>query len=148
MADEKDVMWCVRCGARFTAEEVQGVSACPKCGDDGVPCDTDQDVKVEVNWHELRILTIWAENWARECAANKADQGRGVEMPKTVLAIARRLQRQFPDFTPLTLSEEIAGLPKALEENGITVGSVESSIGAPVPLPINGPGAVGYWRTP
>jgi len=136
----KQTVWCTICGARFTDEETKNRWGCPKCGSQGVPCGTDQDVRVEVNWHELRILTIRAENHAHRCAENGDESGKS--MPATVMAIARRLQRQHPTLTPLTLAEEIAELPQKVK--GIT-GPIEThGIGKPQPIPVNGPGAVGH----
>jgi hypothetical protein len=67
-------------------------------------------------------------------------------MPLVVLAITRRLQRQFPEFPPLTLSQEIAELPAKLDEAGIEHGGMETNVPRPAPIPINGPGAVGHSR--
>jgi hypothetical protein len=141
-----ETMWCTDCGARFTDDETKDCWGCPKCGNQGVPCGVDQDVCVEINWHELRILCIWAENYAQACKAKDRTGLDGEKMPLTVLAIARRLQRQYPDYTPLTLSEEIAGLPDALEKAGIECGPIESNVPRPSPVPVNGPGAVGHSR--
>jgi hypothetical protein len=146
VSDRVERQWCVDCGARFTAQEIEGCFACPKCGSAGVPCSVEQDVRVEVNWDELRILGIWAENHARQCAANPGNGGE--KMPRTVQAICRRLQRQFPSFAPLTLSQEIAELPKALEEAGIHHGGVVSNVPRPDLLSIHGPGAVGHTALP
>src|SRR3974390_2998828 len=102
LTDRKEVMWCVDCGARFTQEEIEGWG-CPKCGSQSVPCDVDKDTTVEVNWHELRILVIWAENWAGHCRRQEVDRSSKT-MPVTVAAIARRLQGQRPSFGSLTLA--------------------------------------------
>lgn len=147
MAEREEVMWCTVCGARFTEEEIKGWG-CPKCGNQGVPCGCTGDVRVEVNWHELHILTVWAENWAQEvsrrASSNPADKGS----PLVVSAIARRLQRQHPELAPLTLAEEIAGLPAALENKGVKIEGVEISgnIARPQLIPVHGPGAVGHAR--
>ena len=55
---------------------------------------------VSVNWHELRILCIWAENWQRERMTDT----------RTVYAIADRLAQQHPERMPLTLAREIGEL--------------------------------------
>lgn len=142
-AIRRETVWCTLCGARFTQEEIKGWG-CPKCGNEGAPCGTDQDVRVEINWHELRILTIWADNYAQRCAANAEHDPKTLNMPSVVTAIARRLQRQYPKLTPLTLGEEIAELPQKVE--GVTV--VEAhGVGRPKPIPVNGPGAVGHTNT-
>lgn len=141
MTARNETMWCTACGARFTQDEIKGWG-CPKCGDEGVPCGTDRDVKIEVNWHELHILCVWAENFAQSCF--EKDPASNKKMPTVVTAIARRLQSQFPQFSPLTLSGEIADLPAALQKSGIKIGSMESTIPRPKPIAVNGPGAVGY----
>ena len=43
--------------------------ACPKCGTTSIPCDSSLDVTVKINWHELRILAIWAEFHANAAAS-------------------------------------------------------------------------------
>lgn len=139
MVDRKETVWCVLCGARFTHAEVDGHQCCSKCGHEGVPCDTNLDLSVVINWHELRILGIWAENYARSCDA-KDSSGHLVQ---TVQAIARRLQRQFPDETPLTLSEEIAELPRKMKTVGMQISNVDTNVPSPSLIPINGPGAIG-----
>jgi len=143
MTERKEVLWCTMCGARFTQEEIKGWG-CPKCGNQGVPCGCDKDTTVEVNWHELHILCVWAENYAEQIKERGNDPGAD-SMPGVVHAIARRLQNQRPAFGHLTLSGEIAALPTDLAKAGIKIdGPVETSIPKPMPLPINGPGAVGY----
>jgi hypothetical protein len=139
--DERmETTWCLDCGGRFTEREIERVSGCPKCHSRGVPCSTREDVRVEVNWHELRVLGIWAENWA--------GRSNDPKMVRTVTAIARRLQRQHPELAPLTLSAEIAALPAALAKEGIEIGGPieKHGIADPQPIPINGPGAVGHVR--
>lgn len=133
MVERKETTWCTVCGARFTHAEIDGYSACPKCGDTGIPCATAEDLRIVVNWHELRILGIWAENYAQQCDSKDKT---GASLIKTVHAITRRLQRQFPDKTKLTLSGEIADL----RGDGMSVethGVAESKL-----IPVNGPGAV------
>ena len=138
-----EVMWCVDCGARFTQEEINGWG-CPKCGSQGVPCAVEKDTTVEVNWHELHILSVWAENWAQNCVRNYTDK-RDKWMLITAAAIARRLQAQHPELGHLSLSGEIASLPTDLAKAGIEVGAIEThNIDKPKLLPVNGPGAVGH----
>lgn len=61
-----------------------------------------------INWHELRILTIWSSNWADQMRGDRADQCR-----KTLHAILRRLVKHRPDGSaPLTLVAEIKELQK------------------------------------
>lgn len=119
MTDRVEVMWCVDCGGRFAQEDIEGWG-CPECGSQGVPCDVVKDTTVEINWHELRILVIWAENWAQHHARLKTDHS-SEKMPRTISAIARRLQAQRPDFGHLTLSGEIAALPSDLAKSNYAI---------------------------
>jgi len=140
LIDRVETQWCVDCGARFTEEEVAEATCCPRCRSNGVPCSAAQDLRVEVNWHELRILAIWAENWARRIEHEPAN----IRAPGTVQAIARRLEGQHPSLTRLTLSGELADLPKALADAGISTGPVHSTIEPPPTVRDFGPGAVGH----
>lgn len=92
---------CLICNEEFTKEELEGVFCCPKCGNSGLPADPKEDVNIKINWHELRILTIWAENYARSIKDDKT------QPQLTIACIARRIQKQYPDKTPLTLAGEI-----------------------------------------
>lgn len=145
MTERKETMWCTICGARFTDAEIKGWG-CPKCGNKGVPCGTTGDVKVEVNWHELHILTCWAERWAEHCKPNGVEDTDGADMPKVVTAIARRLSQQHPELAQLTLAGEVASLPVKLQEFGMGIQGVSTNIPRPIPIPVNGPGAVGHSR--
>lgn len=98
---------CLICNEEFTKEDLTHVSCCPKCGNSGLPADPKDDVTIKINWHELRILTIWAENWAARIKDETKTQ------PQLVVAcIARRIQKQHPDKTPLTLAGEIEQIKK------------------------------------
>ena len=145
MSERKEVMWCTVCGARFAQEEIKGWG-CPKCGNQGIPCGCDGDVRVEINWHELHILTVWAENWAQQSARRDPPDPQAKDMPKVIAAIARRLSQQHPTMPQLTLSGEIAELPVKLQEMGMGATGVSTNIPRPTPLPVNGPGAVGHAR--
>ena len=57
-------------------------SSCPYCGYDGNPCFVEDDVQVVMNWQELRILTIWAMNYAQSMR-----EGAHVHARQTVQAI-------------------------------------------------------------
>jgi hypothetical protein len=141
---EPIAMWCTHCGVRLRRSEISGWG-CPKCGNPGIPCDPAKDVFVEVNWHELHILGCFAERWAEQCAATGSDAVTR-QMPKTVYAIARRLEHQWPHFGRLTLGGEIADLPEDLAERGITIDAVESNIPKQKPMTVIGPGAVGFAK--
>ena len=104
--------FCTDCGT--VLESFDGLDRCPACGTTGLPCASGDQVSVSVNWHELRILVMWAENWAR--------QHKGcteTDMSRTVYGIARRLRAQHPERIPLTLAEEMGEIA-AEHEMGVT----------------------------
>lgn len=94
--------YCTDCGHAIASFD--GLSACPACGTPGLLCAWSDQVDLSVNWHELRILVMWAENYAREHAR---DRSITTDTRKTVYAIARRLKAQHPDRAPLTFAEEL-----------------------------------------
>ncbi len=102
----KKIARCLHCYKDFTEIEIKGRDCCPFCGCKGIPCSPKEDIKIKINWHELRILIIWAENWARQIK-NKTND---IDSSLTVACIARRLQKQFPNKTPLTLAGELTQL--------------------------------------
>ena len=105
---------CVICGKEFTDEELRGVNKCPNCGTGSLPCAISEDVEIKINWHELRMLVIWAENWAKECDLKETDSSKE-KMLLSIMTIAQRLQKQFPDKTALTLFGEVRDLRKSFD---------------------------------
>lgn len=100
---------CTHCEAEFTDAELEGAVACPSCKTTGVPCAIANDVTVKINWHELRILGIWADNWARHI--KDVDQ----DAQDVVGTITARLERQHPERTKLTLFKEIKEIPQGVK---------------------------------
>lgn len=125
MSDETTT-GCVNCGAWFTEAEVEDAICCPACGNRGVPMAKTENVTVEINWHELRILCIWAENWARKIEEDGSGRD-GHDSVKAIYGIADRLQQQHPSKTPLTLSGELRQIGEKYK--------VEASIPLDGPLP-------------
>lgn len=91
--------FCTTCGYRV--ESFDGLSGCPSCGSTAVPCSDERQVTVSVNWHELHILAVWAENFART-----------IDAQQTVFTIARRLEAQHPTMGRLTLAGELGEIAK------------------------------------
>lgn len=94
--------YCTDCGVSVASFD--GLSQCPNCGSKGLPCDHASDVLVRLNWHELRLLIMWAERWALMPRANENPFGQ------TVYSIAERIAEQYPEKAkdcPLTLAGEI-----------------------------------------
>lgn len=94
--------FCTDCGHRV--ESFDSLSRCPACGTTSVPCTDADQVSASINWHELHVLCVWAENWQRQ-----NDLGR------TVYAIAKRIAAQFPDRGSLTLAGELGEIAKQFE---------------------------------
>jgi hypothetical protein len=132
-------MWCTSCGVRLKQEEIRGWG-CPKCQYTGNPCDPKNDVAIDINWHELRILANWAERWASQCDANKTES-QDFNMTALLVAITRRLQQQFPDKTPLLLFSEL----NQLRDAGLKIDLLGQDT-SPTPVLEIGPGAVGFTR--
>src|SRR3972149_6815884 len=98
---------CLICNQEFTKEEIKECISCPKCGNKGLPSNLKEDVIVKINWHELHILCVWAENWARQIKDISDTQPQ-----LTISCIAKRIQKQYPNKTPLTLAGEIEEVKK------------------------------------
>lgn len=90
--------FCTNCSA--VIESFEGLTRCPFCGDNGVPCSNANQVNVSVNIHELRVLCIWAENYERTLTDPKG----------TVYAIARRLKKQLRPDVVLTMRDEFQAM--------------------------------------
>lgn len=106
---------CTICGKEFTDEELVSAFNCPSCSTKNVPCNISEDVSVKINWHELHILVVWAERWARRIDENAKKFSTTTEPFNhlyTIMVIAERLQKQYPDKNFLTLFGEIRSLRK------------------------------------
>lgn len=95
------------CNKSFTEEEIANSTKCPNCDNPSPPLSPEEDLYIKINWQELRTLTVWAEGYAHVGDLN----------PDIVYAIAARLERQYPDLTPLTMVSEM----KSMRRKGINV---------------------------
>ncbi len=90
--------FCTECG--FKVASYDGLACCPNCGTESIPCADNNQVTIAINWHELHLLCVWAEQWAHaKCG------GAGV-----VYSIAGRLAAQYPERHALTLAGEVREL--------------------------------------
>lgn len=96
---------CILCG--MEVQDCTGLEACPNCNSKSRPLDPKDDVSVNINWHELRVLAMWSERWAIGAVEKDPSSmsGRGL-----IYAIVERLQKQHPELSPLTLAGEIGKL--------------------------------------
>ena len=112
-ASEQERWLCLRCSQWTDASDA--LRACPQCGAQGVPASSRDYVRVRITWHELRCLTIWAENFA-----NAHREQDGGTMAHVVYGIADRLMAQHLDRkSGLTLASEIAELRAAFGPNNV-----------------------------
>jgi hypothetical protein len=90
-------------------------TGCPGCGDlKHVPANLDDTVTVTLTRHELRILTFWADGWARSHAGQE-----GAHAQRCIRTIVDRLATQTD--AALTMSQEIADLRAAFPASEVTV---------------------------
>ena len=104
---------CVKCNGVFSKEETIGKIACPACGTKSLPVNPEDDVTIKINIHELRILGIWAENYAVISDNKELDNAYHESLKDTVNAITQRIRRQLKKLEkdcPLTLSQEMEDL--------------------------------------
>jgi hypothetical protein len=103
---DTDQLLCLQCGGITLYKD--GLEGCSHCGQSkSLPCNLTRDtVAVNITWHELRILVIWAERWASEC---KSDDERD-QMQKTLYRIADRIHGQHLDKRALTFFGELSNL--------------------------------------
>lgn len=106
---------CLRCGEEvtvdFTAPAPEG---CPACGDtDGIPADLARTLTIRITEHELRILTIWASNWAHQIEGTA---------PAVIGTVIDRLVPQTP--VPLSMAHEVADLARAFGEDNVSTHGV------------------------
>jgi hypothetical protein len=88
------------------------IEPCPNCGGEVPLSDASYDVTIKTNWHVLRCLIIWAENWAMQ-------NGAGTSI---VYAEVDRIKSQHPEFAeeiPLTIADDLAKMRDA----GLTISS-------------------------
>lgn len=102
---------CLRCRAVHTDEQVEGASACPSCGDKGLPGDTRKKSTLTLTHHEWRVLFMWAMNWATDVCA-KSDRP-GIDSTALMEALVREAKRQAPELPSLTLMGDVQDVANA-----------------------------------
>lgn len=118
MQQVKDIL-CVECRKTFTDEETESVTACPACGTTGLPALLSDSLDLKITRHELRILLMWASNYAHDIEKSTST----MSAVKCVEGIAKGIRDQHPEADPLTLAEELQEVANEVKSR------VESSIG-------------------
>lgn len=107
---------CSKCDAEFTEAETAGATGCPKCGTTSLPYDTDNDVTIKINTSALRILGIWAENYAVSVDNRHLDEAHREPLKDAVTKILAGLHKQLVALgkdVPLSMSDEMGEIRKA-----------------------------------
>lgn len=110
---------CVECRGVFTDAETEHVTSCPRCGTAGIPADLREMLDLKITRHELRILTIWATNYAQKLLNSDPLSNA----PNCVQGILNGIRAQHPGIGPLSLQEELQDVADTFRSK------VESSIG-------------------
>ncbi len=98
--------YCTLCSRQIPSFD--GLTKCPRCGTTSKPCSNRDQVAVSINLHELRILCIWAENWADKC---RDDASSPSDMSELIKAITARIRPQLPESSRvITMRDEFAEL--------------------------------------
>lgn len=91
--------FCTEC--RFKIEDFQSLKCCQNCGTSSIPCSNKDQVNISINWHELHLLFVWAEHYAKT-----------IERGGIVFGIAHAVEAQFPEKHKLTMSGEVNEMKK------------------------------------
>lgn len=112
---------CVKCRTEFNDKELEEfLDHCPHCGTKGLPMHINNDATIKINTHELRILGIWAENYAVLQDNQHLDDPLYEPLKDIVNIICSNLEKQLKEqgkFAPLTLTSEMKDLKDYLKEN-------------------------------
>ncbi|WP_432169040.1 hypothetical protein [Streptomyces sp. 1222.5] len=107
---------CCHCRAiTELAPDAEPLRACPKCGSTAVPADADDTVTVTLTKHELRILGIWASNYAEGIK----DRPGGEDSPRVVYGILDHLGTQTD--VALSLRQDLADVRAAFPSSRVTI---------------------------
>lgn len=104
---------CLNCGEELDVPDDADLRGCPKCGSTAIPADLDQTHDVRITAHELRILTMWASNYAAAIEEKHPGSSRAVQ------TICDRLNTQVS--IPLTLRQELADVRAAFPDSAVKV---------------------------
>ena len=101
--------FCIKCGT--VIESFDGLASCPTCKTTSIPCSYDEQVTINLNLHELRILCMWSERWVNVMR----DEQIQAESAVVLRAIVSRLKTQIPEDANLLLCDDA----KAVKDQGL-----------------------------
>lgn len=92
---------CIDCRHEFTETEIDGATACPKCGSHTPPETCTEDIMLPINWRELMILANWASFYCEQALDDGAQ--------RTLRGMVERISKYRPEnAAALTLKLEIS----------------------------------------
>lgn len=107
---QDEILRCVECRKEYSLAFIEETQAtkCPGCGTKSLPMSAKQDIQVKINWHELRILCIWAKNW-QDYTVNKPNENEPDKTSTQVVdIITKELEKQRPEgAAPLSILGEL-----------------------------------------
>lgn len=107
--------FCTLCSFKITSFD--RLTACPRCGTTGKPCGAEDQFTISINYHELRVLCMWSENWADRHGTKETATEEDKRMPDVVKAIAARLRPQLPEGKrSITMRDEFSELADKFPE--------------------------------
>lgn len=95
--------------------EGEPLRACPQCGSTATPADADDTATVTLTKHELRIIGIWASNYAEGIKNSPGCE----DSPKVVYGILDHLGTQTD--VALSMRQEMADVRAAFPDSKVTV---------------------------
>lgn len=93
---------CICCRYIFKEEDIGTAECCPRCGTKMIPADAEDSVALTLTWHEIRILTFSAMNWATQVDSKDASGLSGA-----IHGIIGEIRRQHPMCPALEMEEEL-----------------------------------------
>jgi hypothetical protein len=107
---------CCHCReTTFMDPEGEHPTACPNCGSTAVPADAEDTATVTLTKHELRILCIWASNFAEGIKNRPGCE----DSPKVIYGILDHLGTQTD--IALSMRQEMADVRGAFPDSTVTV---------------------------
>ncbi len=109
---------CTACRA-IIEDKGQQLSCCPHCKSTNTPQYVENDIPIIINTHDLHILFVWAENWARQIDKDLTEPKHA----KLIDTLSQLVEAQMPSgkWMPLTLTREL----RDLRENFPKAGKIE-----------------------
>ena len=99
---------CPVCRAQFSQSDLSMKKSCPKCGTVIPPFLGSQEVVIQINWQELRTLSIYSLRWSKIFDPKKRGNQDAI---KALQNIFTRIMKHQPQDarTLIPFRDEVAG---------------------------------------